>query len=119
MVQVLASIIALLPTSVCIGATIPLAIRIYARDQVEAVTGSARAYFWNLGTASALARSIGDSAAGDDQAEIAAGVSNLMRCYGLLREARLFHSVPSQRYRDVLAIVESTFSESQSQPAAF
>ncbi len=47
-VQVFASIISLLPTATCIGATFPLAIRIYAKDESEAASGSARVYFWNV-----------------------------------------------------------------------
>ena len=59
-VQVFASIIALLPTATCIGATFPLAIRIYAKDESEAASGSARVYFWNVlgGIAGALATGV-------------------------------------------------------------
>ncbi|MGI9471798.1 MAG: fused MFS/spermidine synthase, partial [Rubripirellula sp.] len=48
LVQVAASILALLPTATCIGATFPLAIRIYARDEHDAARGSASVYFWNV-----------------------------------------------------------------------
>jgi spermidine synthase len=48
LIQVLASIMALLPTATCIGATFPFAIRIYAKDETEAARGSARVYFWNV-----------------------------------------------------------------------
>lgn len=47
-VQVLASILALLPTATCIGATFPFAIRVYARSEREAALGTARVYFWNV-----------------------------------------------------------------------
>ncbi|MCG8648217.1 MAG: fused MFS/spermidine synthase, partial [Pirellulales bacterium] len=47
-VQVVASVMVLLPTATCIGATFPLAIRIYAKDETEAASGSARVYFWNV-----------------------------------------------------------------------
>ncbi|MGI9472360.1 MAG: fused MFS/spermidine synthase [Rubripirellula sp.] len=47
-VQVFASILALLPTATCIGATFPFAIRIYARNKDEAARASARVYFWNV-----------------------------------------------------------------------
>ncbi len=45
--QVFASIITLLPTSTFIGATFPLAIRIYARDERDATGASAWIYFCN------------------------------------------------------------------------
>lgn len=47
-VQVLASILVLLPTATCVGATFPLAIRIYAKDETVAASGSARVYGWNV-----------------------------------------------------------------------
>ncbi len=43
-VQVMASIAVLLPTATCVGATFPFAIRIYAKDETEAASGSARVY---------------------------------------------------------------------------
>ncbi|MGI9473842.1 MAG: fused MFS/spermidine synthase [Rubripirellula sp.] len=54
--QVSISILILLPTATFIGATIPLATRIFARDQFEAARGSAKVYFWNTvgGIAGAL-----------------------------------------------------------------
>ena len=56
-VQVLASILALLPTATCIGATFPFAIRVYAKNERDAARGSARVYFWNVlgGIAGAIA----------------------------------------------------------------
>ena len=50
------SILILLPTAVFIGATFPLATRIFARDQSVAAASSARVYFWNTvgGIAGAL-----------------------------------------------------------------
>jgi spermidine synthase len=48
LMQVVASILALLPTSTLIGATFPLAIRIYARNEREAASSAARVYFWNV-----------------------------------------------------------------------
>ncbi len=48
MVQIVASIFALLPTATCIGASFPLAIRVYARDQSDAASGAARVYGWNV-----------------------------------------------------------------------
>ena len=54
--QVAVSILILLPTAVFIGATFPLATRIFARDQSVAAASSARVYFWNIvgGIAGAL-----------------------------------------------------------------
>ena len=48
LMQIAASILALLPTAACIGATFPLAIRIYAKDPSEAATGAVRVYGWNV-----------------------------------------------------------------------
>lgn len=45
--QVVISILVLLPTATCIGATFPLATRIFARDRSEAASASARVYLWN------------------------------------------------------------------------
>lgn len=47
-VQVIASILALLPTSTLVGATFPLAIRVYAKDETEAAGAAAKVYFWNV-----------------------------------------------------------------------
>lgn len=47
-VQVVASIAVLVPTSTCIGATFPLAIRVHAKDERAAASSSARVYFWNV-----------------------------------------------------------------------
>ena len=47
-VQVATSMMGLLPVSICIGMTFPLAIRVYARDERDAATGSARVYGWNV-----------------------------------------------------------------------
>ncbi len=45
--QVAASIITLLPTATFVGATFPLATRVFARDETEAASGSAWTYFCN------------------------------------------------------------------------
>jgi spermidine synthase len=45
--QVVASVLTLLPTSVFIGATFPFAIRVYAKDESQAATGSAWTYACN------------------------------------------------------------------------
>lgn len=47
-IQVSVSVLALLPTATCIGATFPLAIRVFAKDQSEAASGAAKVYFWNV-----------------------------------------------------------------------
>jgi spermidine synthase len=45
--QVVVSILILVPSAIFMGATFPLATRIFARDQSEAASGSARVYFFN------------------------------------------------------------------------
>lgn len=45
--QVVVSVLILMPTSTFIGATFPLATRIYARNENEAAAAAARVYFWN------------------------------------------------------------------------
>lgn len=45
--QVGVSILILMPTATFMGATFPLATRIFARDESEAASGSARVYFFN------------------------------------------------------------------------
>ena len=47
-VQVISSILVLLPTATCIGATFPFAVRIFARDENDAASGSAHVYSWNV-----------------------------------------------------------------------
>ena len=42
------SIAVLLPTAICIGATIPLAIRVWATNEKDAAGASARVYMWNV-----------------------------------------------------------------------
>ena len=42
------SIAVLLPTAICVGATIPLAIRIWAASENDAASASARVYMWNV-----------------------------------------------------------------------
>jgi hypothetical protein len=54
--QVVLSILILLPSATCIGATFPLAIRVFARDERDAARGSAKVYFWN--TIGAIAGSL-------------------------------------------------------------
>tara|TARA_R110002049_G_scaffold72490_1_gene186986 strand:+ start:87124 stop:90456 length:3333 start_codon:yes stop_codon:yes gene_type:complete len=54
--QVAISIAILLPSATCIGATFPLAIRIFAKDERDASRGSAKVYFWN--TIGAIAGSL-------------------------------------------------------------
>lgn len=46
--QVSVSMLALLPTATCVGATFPFAIRAYVKDETEAATGAARVYGWNV-----------------------------------------------------------------------
>ncbi len=43
----IASIAVLLPSTVLLGATFPLAVRLYARDETTAAAASARVYAWN------------------------------------------------------------------------
>lgn len=45
--QVAVSILILLPTATCLGATFPLATRIFAHDQMDAAASAAKVYFWN------------------------------------------------------------------------
>jgi spermidine synthase len=54
--RVLYAIAVMLPATVGIGATFPLAVRVLARDEREAGAGSARVYAWN--TAGAIAGAI-------------------------------------------------------------
>ena len=54
--QVVISIAILLPSATCIGATFPLAIRVFAKDERDASRGSAKVYFWN--TIGAIAGSL-------------------------------------------------------------
>ena len=56
MAQVVLSIAILLPSATCIGATFPLAIRVFAKDERDASRGSAKVYFWN--TIGAIAGSL-------------------------------------------------------------
>jgi len=53
----IASILTLLPAAICIGATYPLAVRAFARDEFDASRASARVYAWN--TLGSIVGSIG------------------------------------------------------------
>jgi spermidine synthase len=57
LIDVLLSMMVLLPAALCIGATFPLAVRVLARDALDAGPASARVYSWN--TIGAIAGSIG------------------------------------------------------------
>ncbi len=51
------SVLVLLPSTLCIGATFPFAVRILARDETEAGGATARVYAWN--TLGAIAGAVG------------------------------------------------------------
>ncbi len=53
----LISVVVLLPTTLCIGATFPFAVRIFAREASDAAPASARVYAWN--TLGSIVGSIG------------------------------------------------------------
>ena len=71
------------------------------RGQFTEFTGKAEANPDN-GTLQSINASIDEGY----EADIAAKVSNLLRCYDILRDPRLFRSASAVRYRTVLNAVE-------------
>ena len=59
-----------------------------------------------LGTAASQAHLINHAIDEDDRANLASGISNLMRCYEILQDERFFRAASPVRYRTVLRAVE-------------